>query len=134
MQSEGGICYKESGNWINGRGNIFSDESCGFDSERDMLSHHSQVGLGSLGYYGGRTPSLPLIKGSPAINFSSTRCEFPDGLFDAQIFWNPVNFDQREKPRDDGQCDAGAFERQAVEDEGLFEITFPIVFVWNIYK
>lgn len=127
VHSDYALCSKVSGNWISGGGNIFSDDSCAFDLGKDLIKHHSEVGLGSLGHYGGPTPSLPLIKGSPAINFSPQRCEYPDAELDAQLFGNPVRVDQRVKRRDDGRCDAGAFERQVIEDEGYSEVSFPLI-------
>lgn len=51
--------------------------------------------LGPLQDNGGFTPTHALLEGSPAINFASC---------------GTVSSDQRDEPRNDGFCDAGAFE------------------------
>ena len=62
------------------------------------------LGLGSLGYNGGATQTIPLLLGSPAINAGSNSL-----AVDAQ--GNPLATDQRGDPRIvDGTVDMGAFE------------------------
>jgi hypothetical protein len=65
--------------------------------------------LGTLGYYGGPTQTIPLLSGSPAIDAGN-----PSGCTDEQ--GNLLKTDQRGQPRPDpedtGGCDMGSFESQ----------------------
>ncbi|MDB5341180.1 MAG: Cadherin protein [Planctomycetaceae bacterium] len=49
-----------------------------------VLASNSTLGLGTLGYYGGPTPTIPLLEGSPAIDAGTMAIldEFPDVAFD----------------------------------------------------
>ncbi|HNB52986.1 MAG TPA: choice-of-anchor Q domain-containing protein [Anaerolineales bacterium] len=62
--------------------------------------------LGALGDYGGKTPTMPLLPGSPAL----------DAGDDPTCAADPVNhLDQRGLPRPSGShCDIGAYEHQAI--------------------
>ena len=68
--------------------------------------------LGALGFYGGTTPTIPLLSGSPAIDTGN-----PNGCTDGQ--GNPLKTDQRGKPRPDTEdsrgCDRGAYESQGIK-------------------
>ncbi len=72
--------------------NLTDDDSCGTNPSFENLPEVDL--LGPLGDYGGPTPTIPLLPGSPAINRGSTLCP-------------PI--DQRGITRD-GSCDIGAFE------------------------
>ena len=78
------------------KNNLDDDGSCGAGEPSDIL-------LGSLDYYGGSTPTVPLLPGSPAIGAGDvTTCQA-----------RPVQYtDQRSIPRarDTDACDIGAFE------------------------
>jgi CSLREA domain-containing protein len=76
--------------WLDEGGNLAADTSCGFEA-----AHMSQdMKFGELGMYGGATPTIPLLEGSPAIDFGVSGCPTTD---------------QREYARV-GICDSGAFE------------------------
>jgi hypothetical protein len=82
-----------------GGGNISSDGSCDF-SALGSLNNTDPV-LGSLGDYGGPTPTMPLLAGSPAI--------------DRAISAFCPSTDQRGVARPTGAgCDIGAFESGSV--------------------
>jgi hypothetical protein len=92
----GGIaCSNALGNLIDGGGNISSDPS---PAMTDPTSHNNVNPLvGTLGYYGGPTPTIPLLPGSPAIDAANAAGCLPT--------------DQRGYPRPYGAgCDIGAFE------------------------
>jgi CSLREA domain-containing protein len=80
--------------WTDGGGNLGGDGSCHL-APADM---GRELKLGELGANGGPTPTVPLLEGSPAINFGVTGCPTTD---------------QREYARV-GTCDSGAFEFAAV--------------------
>ena len=88
--------------------NLSSDGSCAFSNSGDR--NNTNAVLGTLGYYGGPTPTIPLLTGSPAIDAGN-----PSGCTDGH--GNLLKTDQRGKPRHDpedtGGCDIGAFERQS---------------------
>src|SRR5262249_42448340 len=46
--------------------NLSSDDSCVFSNSGDR--NNTTAVLGTLGYYGGSTPTIPLLTGSPAID------------------------------------------------------------------
>ena len=88
--------------------NLSSDNTCNFNGPGDL--NNTDPRLGSLGYYGGSTPTIPLLSGSPAIDAGN-----PSGCTDGQ--GNPLKTDQRGLPRPDqedtGGCDMGAYESQS---------------------
>jgi hypothetical protein len=57
--------------------------------------------LGTLGYYGGPTPTVPLLTGSPAIDAGD-----PSGCTDGS--GHPLKIDQRGMPRPDPEDSGGA--------------------------
>ena len=78
-----------------GGGNISSDGSCNFSGPGSL--NNTDPVLGPLGDYGGPTPTMPLLAGSPAIDR-------------ANIAFCPST-DQRGRARPFGSgCDIGAFE------------------------
>lgn len=88
--------------------NLSSDGSCAFSNTGDR--DNTDPMLGTLGSYGGPTPTIPLLTGSPAIDAgNSSGCT--DGL------GHLLKTDQRGMPRpdaeDSGGCDIGAYERQS---------------------
>ena len=88
--------------------NLSSDGSCAFSNSGDRNS--TSPVLGTLAYYGGPTPTIPLLTGSPAIDAGN-----PSGCKDG--LGHLLKTDQRGMPRpdpeDSGGCDMGAFERQS---------------------
>jgi hypothetical protein len=88
--------------------NLSSDSTCNFNATGDL--NNTNPVLGTLGYYGGSTPTIPLLAGSPAIDSGN-----PNGCTDGQ--GHLLKTDQRGKPRPDIEdtvgCDRGAFERQS---------------------
>ena len=88
--------------------NLSSDNSCAFSNSGDR-NHHDPM-LGTLGIYGGPTPTIPLLTGSPAIDAGN-----PSGCTDG--LGHLLKTDQRGMPRpdkeDSGGCDIGAFESQS---------------------
>jgi hypothetical protein len=99
---------KNCGGTITSHGyNLSSDGSCAFSNSGDR-DNTSPV-LGTLGNYGGPTPTIPLLTGSPAIDAGN-----PGGCTDG--LGHLLKTDQRGMPRpdpeDSGGCDMGAFERQ----------------------
>jgi hypothetical protein len=66
--------------------------------------------LGTLGYHGGPTQTIPLREGIPAIDAGN-----PNGCTDGK--GNLLKTDQRGYPRPDkedvGGCDIGAYEKQS---------------------
>jgi hypothetical protein len=88
--------------------NLSSDGSCAFNNSGDRDNTNPM--LGALGYYGGPTPTLPLLTGSPAIDAGN-----PLGCTDG--LGHLLTTDQRGFPRPDkedrGGCDVGAYERQS---------------------
>lgn len=88
--------------------NLSSDGSCAFSNAGDRDNTNPM--LGTLGYYGGATPTIPLLTGSPAIDAGN-----PSGCTDS--LGHLLKSDQRGFPRPDpedtGGCDMGAFERQS---------------------
>jgi hypothetical protein len=88
--------------------NLSSDGSCAFSNSGDRNNTNPMLGM--LGYYGGPTPTIPLLTGSPAIDAGN-----PSGCTDGH--GNLLKTDQRGMPRPDpedtGGCDMGAYERQS---------------------
>ncbi len=88
--------------------NLSSDGSCAFSNSGDR--DNTNPVLGTLGNYGGPTPTIPLLTGSPAIDAGN-----PSGCTDG--LGHLLKTDQRGKPRpnteDTGGCDMGAYERQS---------------------
>jgi hypothetical protein len=88
--------------------NLSSDSSCFFFNSGDR--DNTNPVLGTLGYNGGPTPTIPLLTGSPAIDAGN-----PSGCTDG--LGHLLKTDQRGKPRPDtedtGGCDMGAYERQS---------------------
>jgi hypothetical protein len=88
--------------------NLSSDASCDFNNSGDR-DNTSPV-LGTLGNYGGPTPTIPLLTGSPAIDAGN-----PSGCTDGLS--HLLKTDQRGMPRPDaediGGCDMGAYERHS---------------------
>jgi hypothetical protein len=89
--------------------NLSSDGSCAFSKSGDR--DNTNPVLGTLGYYGGPTPTIPLLTGSPAIDAGN-----PSGCTDG--LGHLLKTDQRGYPRpntpeDTGGCDMGAYERQS---------------------
>jgi hypothetical protein len=100
---------KNCGGTITSHGyNLSSDGSCALRNSGDR-DNTSPV-LGTLGNYGGPTPTIPLLTGSPAIDAGN-----PGGCTDG--LGHLLKTDQRGMPRpdpeDSGGCDIGAFERQS---------------------
>jgi hypothetical protein len=100
----GGNC---SGTVISNGYNLSSDNTCNFNGPGDL--NNTDPKLGSLGYYGGSTPTILLLSGSPAIDAGN-----PSGCTDQQ--GHLLTTDQRGMPRPDpgdtGGCDMGAYESQ----------------------
>jgi hypothetical protein len=88
--------------------NLSSDDSCAFSNSGDR--NNINPVLGALGSYGGPTPTIPLLTGSPAIDAGN-----PSGCTDGS--GHLLKTDQRGKPRPDpedtGGCDIGAYESQS---------------------
>ncbi len=80
--------------------NLISDDTCPADGAGDLLD--TDPLLGELDWWGGPTMTLPLMLGSPAIDHNNEACQDMTGA--------PISIDQRYFPREDGQCDTGAFE------------------------
>jgi len=89
--------------------NLSSDGSCAFSNSGDR--DNTDPVLGTLGYYGGPTPTIPLLAGSPAIDAGNPSGCSTDGL------GHLLKTDQRGMPRpnpeDSGGCDIGAYESQS---------------------
>ncbi len=88
--------------------NQSSDETCKFNGPGDM--NNTNPLLGTLGYYGGPTQTIPLLSGSPATDAGNpSGCTNSNGVL--------LKTDQRGYPRPDkedtGGCDIGAYERQS---------------------
>lgn len=96
FSSVGGIsCSNGVGDLIDGGGNFSSDST---PALTDPTSYNNVDPLvGALGSYGGSTPTIPLLLGSPAIGAANFAACLPT--------------DQRGYPRPYGtNCDVGAFE------------------------
>jgi hypothetical protein len=105
--------------WISSGYNIFSDATCPSTGTDDLSNTDPK--LGPLGNWGGLTMTRPLLAGSPAVNHRPTACTTIPYL---PIFPSePLTFDQRFFPRDDGMCDTGAFEGTAV----VLEVYLPLL-------
>jgi len=88
--------------------NLSSDSSCTFNSVGDM--DDTDPLLGTLGFNGGPTKTIPLLSGSPAIDSGNlSGCTNNKGVL--------LKTDQRGKPRPDAEdtsgCDIGAYEFQS---------------------
>lgn len=88
--------------------NLSSDGTCNFNDTGDR--NNTDPKLGTLGYYGGPTQTMPLLSGSPAIDAGN-----PTGCTDGQ--GHLLKTDQRGLPRPDKEdasgCDMGAYESQS---------------------
>ena len=81
------------GGTLGGANNLTDDNSCG-----SGFTNSSSIRLGTLGNYGGSTQTFPLSYNSVAIDAAdSAHCP---------------TLDQRGQPRNDLQCDVGAYEMQ----------------------
>jgi hypothetical protein len=102
----GGNCRYSSTTSSNGY-NISSDATCNFTGVGDL--NNTDPRLGTLGFYGGPTETIPLLTGSPAIDAGN-----PNGCTDDQGIL--LKTDQRGMPRPDREdksgCDMGAYESQ----------------------
>ena len=99
-----------SGNCSGSVSSIFSlssDNTCDLDGPGDL--DNTDPKLGTLGYYGGPTQTIPLLSGSRAIDAGN-----PSGCTDQK--GHLLKTDQRGLPRPDkedkGGCDMGAYESQ----------------------
>ena len=98
------ICSGPAASFVSLGGNVGRFIGCGFDLAIDSAVIGS-LGLAPLGQYGGTTPTMPPLPGSPAIDFDP-----PGGC-------PPPGTDQRGLPRSAGPtCDAGAVEYQGSGD------------------
>jgi hypothetical protein len=89
--------------------NMSSDNTCDFHNSGDRNSANPK--LGTLGYYGGPTQTIPLLSRSPAIDAGN-----PSGCTDGKS--KLLTTDQRgmprpDKPDDKTGCDMGAYESQS---------------------
>ena len=88
--------------------NLSSDNTCNLNGPGDL--NNTDPMLGTLGYNGGPTQTIPLLSGSPAIDAGN-----PSGCTDDR--GNLLTTDQRGMPRPDpgdiGGCDMGAYESQS---------------------
>jgi hypothetical protein len=86
---------------------LSSDNTCDLDGPGDL--NNTDPKLGTLGYHGGATQTIPLLAGSPAIDAGN-----PSGCTDQK--GHLLKTDQRGLPRPDkedkGGCDMGAYESQ----------------------
>jgi len=76
--------------WVDLGGNLSADGSC----ELNAADMGRELKLGELGAYGGPTETVPLLEGSPAINFGVPGCPETDQRGYGRV----------------GNCDSGAFE------------------------
>src|SRR5215471_10404559 len=87
---------------------LSSDGTCHLNGPGDK--NNTNPRLGTLGYYGGPTQTIPLLAGSPAIDAGN-----PSGCTDR--LGHLLRTDQRGLPRPDTEdksgCDMGAYERQS---------------------
>jgi hypothetical protein len=89
--------------------NLSDDNTCNLNGTGDL--NNTPAGLGTLGNYGGPTQTIPLLKGSLAIDAGN-----PNGCTDGN--GHLLKTDQRGKPRPDKEdngigCDMGAYEKQS---------------------
>jgi CSLREA domain-containing protein len=92
----GGDCYTVVGTLTADPHNLDSDGTC------DSATTSGQINLQTLADYGGTTPTMALASSSVAIDAGDkTVCADTNTV---------KGHDQRGKPRDDLQCDVGAFE------------------------
>jgi hypothetical protein len=98
-------------------GNLFSDSSCKPEID-DRIFSYASMRLGRVAVYGGWVPTIPLMPGSPAIDYGiGGNCTTADGA--------PLAIDQRFEERQDGLCDVGSYERQAHDAPSL--VFLPLV-------
>jgi len=88
--------------------NLSDDDTCNFTGPGDM--NNTEPKLGTLGYHGGPTQTIPELMKSPTVDAGN-----PNGCTDGN--GNLLTTDQRGFPRpgahkQDKRCDMGAFERQ----------------------
>jgi hypothetical protein len=99
----GGNCYGS----VSSIFSLSSDNTCDLDGPGDL--NNTDPKLGTLGYYGGPTQTIPLLSGSRAIDAGN-----PSGCTDQK--GHLLKTDQRGLPRPDkedkGGCDMGAYESQ----------------------
>lgn len=87
------------GSITDGGYNLDDDGSCGFSAANHSFSDNKHANLGTLGNYGGPTPTIPLLPGSVAIDAIPVGAAGCPGI------------DQRGVSRPQGPaCDIGAFE------------------------
>lgn len=102
-----GSCNNNNGDIISQGGNVeYPSNTCGFTHTTD-LSNASDLFLGSLQNNGGKTKTIAIGEGSPAINHGNqSACS---------------NTDQRNFERA-GECDSGAYETDGIpaEDSSAF--------------
>ena len=101
----GGNC---AGGYVISNGyNLSSDASCHLTGPGDR--NNTDPGLGTFGYNGGQTQTIPLVSGSHAVDAGN-----PGGCADYQ--GHLLTTDQRGYPRPDKEdkigCDVGAYELQ----------------------
>ena len=88
--------------------NLSSDGSCTFHNSGDR--NNTNPMLGTLGYYGGPTPTIPLLTVVRPL-MPETRMAAPTVM---EICSRPTNEAcPRPDPEDTGGCDMGAYERQS---------------------
>lgn len=117
--SDFGNCYND-GAWDSSGYNIYSDNTCPITGTGDLANTNPL--LGWMAFWGGKTPSMPLLAGSPAKDHRPENC--------VTIPFNPVlppellTIDQRYYPRNDGMCDTGAFEGIGVTLPSFFPLIY----------
>jgi hypothetical protein len=86
-----------------------SDTTCNFSNHGDR--NNIDPKLGSLGFYGGPTQTIPLRSGSPAIDAGN-----PSGCTDGKgklLATDERGMPRPDKPDDKTGCDMGAYESQS---------------------
>lgn len=97
---------QNNGIWTSQGYNIYSDDTCPATGAGDVINTDPM--LGSLGYWGGTTMTMPLSTGSPAKDNRPGNCTtIPENPV---LPPEPLLEDQRHYARSDGECDTGAFE------------------------
>lgn len=126
-------CHTRSTGLISKGGNIFTDDSCHPDAALDQMMSPTKVKLAPFGNYGGLTPTIALMDGSPAIDHGDANCmtwweyTMPKGSpITNDYSLVPLMSDQRFFPRTDGKCDIGAFELQPTESYDALMLYLPI--------
>jgi hypothetical protein len=102
--------HKCAGMITDGGYNISNDSSCGFSATGSRNNSDPQLDPAGLSHNGGKTRTIALLSGSPAIDAIPVA-----DCTDQASPPNPIQFDQRGFPRpDNGEnaCDIGAYEFQ----------------------